>query len=360
MPNFSQMFSPDLPPILRGAMAGAEVPYALQGANQDLQSQATDNAKKMEDLRMLIDSTNPALTAKNSLLQNTDTAMNNPENIAAGVGANLSKNLLAQMEDKNKERDMQQQFVYHMGMEAQERAKNGQPFNPADKDSMDWFNSKVEEGKQFNLNLDKQPPAQAVPAIVNQSNSLVNTPGFLQKMAEGAQTVQGAKDVEGMRASAQRDVARTNADSRTEVQQVRNEGTANVATIRANMAQNTNQLVNQIVMDIRSGNKPSDGLINLAASQAFVTEADKTALGIRAMSARTVEEGQILKKQWMDNWKKEMFPQLYGDTPKSQSPVEPTAQSDSTLTGKVVNGYKFTGKTAAEWSDQSKWEKVTK
>jgi hypothetical protein len=126
------------------------------------------------------------------------------------------------------------------------------------------------------------------------------------------------------------------------------------------MAQNTNQLVNQIVMDIRSGNKPSDGLINLAASQAFVTEADKTALGIRAMSARTVEEGQVLKKQWMDNWKKEMFPQLYGDTPKSQSPVEPTAQSDSTLTGKVVNGYKFTGKTAAEWSDQSKWEKVTK
>jgi hypothetical protein len=208
---------------------------------------------------------------------------------------------MAQLEDKQKEQDMQQQFIYKMGKEAEQRAQNGQPFDPKDPDSMDWYQGKVAQAKAMNLPLPAQPNPSTMPTIINQSNALINDPKFIQKMAEGKQTVEGQKAVETMRANAQRDVATTNAASREEVANTRLQGT--MAAVNASLAKALTPAL-MVAQSIQKGETVNPQLAHWAAEVMVDTElkntSDGTVMLMKAMNndkdAQDYKESLVQKK----------------------------------------------------------------
>ena len=286
MPNFSQMFSPQLPPILNGAMAGASIPFGLQGAAQDLQGQDVDNQQKMENLRMLIESTNPALTAKNSLNQATDTAMNNPDNIGAAVGANLSKSLMSQMKDEEEKQLMQQNFIYKMGKEAEERAKTGGSMDPNDPGYQSWYSDNAEKAKQFGLNLKPGGDPQVVSNIINKSNALIQDPKFVQKMQELDATNKANKEIHAGNNAAMVKAAEIRGDASVYGADKRYDAAVQSIQGRMQMSQAPLQA---LVANIQSGKETDPVIIRYVATEAVRQDIAKTPMGMELLMKVNVD-----------------------------------------------------------------------
>jgi hypothetical protein len=284
MPNFSQMFpGAQLPPILSGAMAGAQIPYAFAGADQDLQNSQIRNMSDLDKLQMMRESEDPMNRAKNSLEQAKAESSNDPNLIAALKAADLSKANASVMTDEGKKRQEQDEFLYGLSNDIIQKQKAGEKvYDPMNQESKDWWDDQVKDAKKRGIPLpavpDMQPDgsSRTINMLVQKNASLADTIAQRNAMAKQKLVNEGQIAGHQISASAVESAAKTSAAAREQVATTNNAG-------RLAQVQAKNEILmgptNAVLADLRAGRKVSPVLMEMAAEVMVDNEIKNGPLG---------------------------------------------------------------------------------
>lgn len=318
MADYSSLFGGvQAPNILNGAMAGLRMPYEIQGADQRLQSQGIQNMSDLSKLQMMQESENPRARAVNALAQHEAEAQDNPDLIAQKVATTLAGSQAGEMEAQGKIRAEQQKYIYDLGQEIQQRAKNGKVYDPMSESSQTWWKDKVAEAKRLKIPMPDMPDmgpngdSPMFKAIVAKSNALAVSPAFIQAMAVAQEQTHSHLTGIEKQGESSKEVARIQAAKAAEVANIAAEAGVKRAEIAAT-GRDPKTIEADLIRSAREGHPPSDLVLQMAADQAF-NAAMKTGEGIDQVAAKNRAS---YRDEWISGWISKMKSQVQSVAPQ--------------------------------------------